>query len=42
MAVTIRRAIDAVPPLFAANPNLDVDSYARELVMLFDRATQKE
>lgn len=42
MAVTIRRAIDAVPPLFAANPNLDVASYARELVTLFDRATRKE
>jgi TetR/AcrR family transcriptional regulator, fatty acid metabolism regulator protein len=42
MAVTIRRAIDAVAPLFAANPNLDVESYARELVTLFDRATCKE
>ncbi len=42
MAVTIRRAIDAIPPLFAANPNLDVESYARELVTLFDRATRKE
>jgi TetR/AcrR family transcriptional regulator, fatty acid metabolism regulator protein len=42
MAVTIRRAIDAVAPLFAANPNLDVESYAQELVTLFDRATRKE
>lgn len=42
MAVTIRRAIDAVPFLFATNPNLDVESYARELVTLFDRATRKE
>lgn len=41
MSVTIRRAIDALPPLFAANPNLDVASYARELVTLFDRATRK-
>jgi len=42
MAVTIRRSIDALPPLFAANPNLDADSYARELVTLFDRAARKE
>ncbi|HLZ57302.1 MAG TPA: TetR family transcriptional regulator [Ktedonosporobacter sp.] len=42
MAVTIRRAIDAVAPLLATHPHLDTDSYARELVMLFDRATRKE
>ncbi len=42
MAVTIRRAIDAVAPLYAANPNLDVPAYARELATLFDRATRKE
>ena len=42
MAVTIRRAIDAVAPLLAAHPHLDTDSYARELVTLFDRATRKE
>jgi AcrR family transcriptional regulator len=41
MAVTIRRAIDAVAPLLATHPNLDTDVYARELVMLFDRATRK-
>lgn len=42
MAVTIRQAIDVVAPLLAAHPNLDTDSYARELVTLFDRATRKE
>lgn len=42
MAVTIRRAIDGVAPLLAAQPNLDTDSYARELATLFDRATCKE
>jgi len=42
MAVTIRRAIDAVAPLLAAHPTLDTDSYAQELVTLFDRATRKE
>jgi AcrR family transcriptional regulator len=39
MAVTIRRAIDTVPRLLADNPNLDVETCARELVTLFDRAT---
>jgi AcrR family transcriptional regulator len=39
MAITIRQAIDAVPRLLAANPNLEVETYARELVTLFDRAT---
>jgi TetR/AcrR family transcriptional regulator, fatty acid metabolism regulator protein len=42
MAVTIRRAIDAIPPLLAAHPDLDVAAYARELVTLFDHATRKE
>ena len=42
MAVTIRRAIDALPPLLIADPDLDVDLYARELVTLFDRATRKQ
>jgi AcrR family transcriptional regulator len=42
MAVTIRRAIDALPPLFIADPTLDAHVYARELVTLFDRATKKE
>jgi TetR/AcrR family fatty acid metabolism transcriptional regulator len=42
MAVTIRRAMDAVPSHYAANPDLDVSAYSRELVTLFDRATRKE
>ena len=42
MAVTIRQAIDVVASLLAAHPNLDTDSYAQELVTLFDRATRKE
>jgi hypothetical protein len=37
-----RRAIDALPSLLIADPDLDVDLYARELVALFDRATRKE
>jgi AcrR family transcriptional regulator len=42
MAITIRRAIDALPPLLIADPDLDVDGYARELVTLIDRATRRE
>ena len=42
MAVTIRRAIDALPPLLIADTSLDAAAYARELVTLFDRATRKE
>ena len=42
MAITIRRAIDALPPLFIADPGLNPHAYARELVTLFDLATRKE
>ncbi len=42
MAVTIRRAIDTVPVLYAADPGLDLHHYSSELVTLFDRATRKE
>lgn len=40
MAVAIRNVIDGVPPQLAANPDLDLDAYAREVVALFDRATR--
>ncbi|HEX4211961.1 MAG TPA: TetR/AcrR family transcriptional regulator [Candidatus Dormibacteraeota bacterium] len=42
MAVAIRRAIDALPPLMMSDPAVDAEVYARELVALFDRATRKE
>jgi TetR/AcrR family fatty acid metabolism transcriptional regulator len=42
MAVTIRRAIDTVPFLFATSLDLDVEAYGRELVEMFDRATRKD
>jgi TetR/AcrR family transcriptional regulator, fatty acid metabolism regulator protein len=42
MAVTIRRAIDAVPYLYAASPDMDGSTYARELSTLFDRATRRD
>ena len=41
MAVTMRRAIDALPHLLTAYPDLDLDAYSQELVELFDRATRK-
>ncbi len=42
MAETIRAAIDAVPRRLAANPDLEVDLYGRELAELFDLATRSE
>lgn len=41
MAITIRRAIDAIPPQFMADPNLDPLVYGRELSALFIVAVQK-
>lgn len=40
MAVAIRAAIDAVPRRLAHDPDLDVDSYAREIATAFDLATR--
>ena len=40
MAVTLIEAIDAISPQLAANPTLDMDAYAAELVALFDHATR--
>lgn len=40
MAGSIRGAIDAVARLLVAEPNLNGEAYARELVRLFDRATR--
>ncbi|GGX55179.1 TetR/AcrR family transcriptional regulator [Streptomyces noursei] len=39
MAVTIRAAIDAIGPQLRVIPDLDLGSYARDLVALFHRAT---
>ncbi|MHB8382318.1 MAG: TetR/AcrR family transcriptional regulator [Candidatus Binataceae bacterium] len=41
MAITIRVAIDAVSPQLTTDPKLDLDSYARELANIFDRATRR-
>jgi AcrR family transcriptional regulator len=42
MAVTIRAAIDAAPPRLAHDPQLDIDTYAREIANLFERATRPD
>jgi AcrR family transcriptional regulator len=39
MVTTIIEALDAIPPGLAANPSLDLDAYAAELMALFDHAT---
>jgi TetR/AcrR family transcriptional regulator, fatty acid metabolism regulator protein len=41
MAVLLRKAIDALPTLLVAKPDLDLEPYKRELVTLFDLATRK-
>jgi AcrR family transcriptional regulator len=42
MAIAIRAAIDAVARQLAADPNLDVDNYAKEIASIFDLATRAE
>jgi AcrR family transcriptional regulator len=41
MAVTIRTAIERIPPLLAADPSLDLKFYTNELATMFDLATRK-
>jgi TetR/AcrR family fatty acid metabolism transcriptional regulator len=42
MALTIIQAIDAVPPLLAREPDLDLKLYAKELATVFALATRKQ
>lgn len=44
MAISIRAAIDALPPMLSAglSPDLDLTAYGEELADLFERATRKE
>ena len=42
MAVTIRAAIDAVPPRLVFEPDLDIDHYAAEIATTFHLATRTE
>jgi TetR/AcrR family transcriptional regulator, fatty acid metabolism regulator protein len=41
MAVSIRQAIDGICPQLIADPQLDLDSYAKEVATIFDLATRK-
>ena len=41
MATTIQRSLDGIPLAQSTNPDLDLDTYARELVELFTLATRK-
>lgn len=42
MAIAIRAAIDAVARQIAADPDLDVDRYAKEIAGIFDLATRAD
>jgi hypothetical protein len=41
MATTIQRSLDGIPLAQSTTPDLDLDTYARELVELFTLATRK-
>ncbi len=41
MAAVIQRAVDGLPFLLEAHPDLDVGTYARELVTTFGLATRR-
>ena len=40
--MTIRAALDAVPPRLARDPDLDLGHYGRELADLFQAATRPD
>jgi TetR/AcrR family fatty acid metabolism transcriptional regulator len=40
VAITLRHALDGLATLVATTPDLDVEAYTDELVVLFDRATR--
>ncbi len=42
MATTIQRSLDGIPLAQATNPDLDLDTYARELIEIFTRACRAE
>jgi AcrR family transcriptional regulator len=42
MAMTIRGAIDLVPPLLVSDPAFDIKKHGEEVATLFDLATRKE
>ncbi|MGI8826435.1 MAG: TetR family transcriptional regulator [Chloroflexota bacterium] len=42
MATLIQRAVDGLPFLLAADPGIDLESYAAEVVTVFDLATRAD
>jgi TetR/AcrR family transcriptional regulator, fatty acid metabolism regulator protein len=42
MAITLRHALDGLATQVSVDPDLDVETYTRELVQTFDRATRRE
>jgi AcrR family transcriptional regulator len=42
VATTIRRAVEGLPFLLESHPDLDLRSYAQELVTMFELATRRE
>lgn len=42
VASAVQRAVEALPFRLAAEPDLDCDAWARELVELFDRGTRRD
>jgi TetR/AcrR family fatty acid metabolism transcriptional regulator len=42
MAITLRHALDGLAIQVSVDPDLDVGSYTRELVQMFDRATRRD
>ena len=40
IAIAIRAAIDAVPPLLSLDPEFDIDNYATEIANAFELATR--
>jgi AcrR family transcriptional regulator len=42
MAIAIRAAIDAAPPLLSRDPTFDIDAYAGEIADVFERATRDD
>lgn len=42
MAIAIRAAVDAVPPLLTVDPGFDIDRYAREIANIFELATRTD
>ncbi|MBV9006055.1 MAG: hypothetical protein JO181_15445, partial [Solirubrobacterales bacterium] len=40
VAIAIRAAIDVAPARLSADPQFDIDSYAQDIIQVFDLATR--